>query len=146
MPFRRSVFHCLAIVSILMAVPLGLIGCTQSLTERVFGTVSIDGVVLEDGQIEFTPTDGTPGPIAGGIIQNGKYEVPAVTQGLRTGGTYKVSIISMKGGGRYAPDPNSPSGQREILINVVPSKFNEATELRVKIIPGENQHDFALNS
>ncbi|RIK77039.1 MAG: hypothetical protein DCC67_13160 [Planctomycetota bacterium] len=121
-------------------------GCGGTGTVAVSGTVTLDGAPLATGEIEFTPTEETGGPAAGAVIEGGRYEVPAVAQGLRIGGVYKVRIISLAGRGNFAKDPNAPGGQREALENIIPARYNENTELQITVSGDSSVHDFALSS
>jgi hypothetical protein len=98
-------------------------GCGGSLTQAVSGTVTLDGAPLATGEIEFAPEPGTKGPAAGATIENGRFDVPAVEQGLRTGGTYAVRITSLAGRGNFAKDPNAPGGRREALENTLQREY-----------------------
>ena len=126
-----------------------LSGCGGgSSTQALSGTVTVDGQPLKMGEIKFTPFQGTTGPIAGAAIENGLFEVPAVAQGLKTGGTYRVEISSMVGSGEWVASPVGLGGKREALKNIVPARYNIETELQITISadPEENTHDFALTS
>lgn len=127
---------------------LSVVGCTESEVQEVTGTVTLDGAPLTSGQIQFIPDGDTGGPTAGATIENGAYTIPAVKAGLKTHGTYAVKITAMKGNGVMVPDPNEPSGKREMQANYLPSRYNETTELKVTISAksSENEKDFALTS
>jgi hypothetical protein len=124
------------------------IGCDGSPIREVRGTITFDGKPLESGEILFKAVEGGEAPDAGAPIANGNYIVPAVTRGMRAGSTYRVEISSWVGRGRKAPDPNSPTGQSDLLENIVPEKFNTSSELTVTVSPSrsENQFDFDLTS
>lgn len=121
-------------------------GCSQSGTQAISGSVTLDGAPLATGEIEFVPAAKTGGPLVGGSIEQGKYGIAAVAQGLKTGGVYAVRITSLQGRGRFVLDPNSPGRKREALENVIPTCYNEVTQLSVTISPGQATHDFALKS
>lgn len=125
-----------------------IVGCSPTLTQKVSGTVTLDGQPLATGQIEFAPTAGTTGPTAGAEIVDGHYEVPAVSQGLRIGGTYRVAIISFVGSGEWIMHPDEPSGKREALKNIISERYNVKSELQVTISKNarDNVFDFALSS
>ena len=44
----------------------------------VSGVVTLDGVPVAEGSIIFRPIDGTQGPMAGAVIQNGHYAIDRV--------------------------------------------------------------------
>ncbi|TWT90380.1 hypothetical protein Mal64_07690 [Pseudobythopirellula maris] len=127
---------------------LFLAGCSSSPQREIRGQVSLDGQPLESGEILFKPTAGSVGPTAGSSITDGEYSIPAVAQGVIAGNQYQVSITSMAGSGRMAPDPNEPTGQRELLENIVPERYNTDTELTITVSAdkSENVFDFPLES
>lgn len=121
-------------------------GCSRTGTQAISGSVSLDGAPLATGEIEFVPSAQTGGPVVGAAIEQGQYQVPAVAQGLRSEGTYVVRITSLQGRGMMVPDPNEPSGKREALENVIPARYNETSELSLKLTPEKNVHDFVLTT
>lgn len=125
-----------------------VVGCGGSTQRQVQGVVTMDGQPLETGEIQFKPIAGSLGPTAGATITNGSYLVPAVEQGVRAGGQYLVSITSMAGSGRMAPDPNAPTGQRELLENIVPARYNTDSTLTVTVSAdrSKNVYDFDVKS
>ncbi|WP_145111493.1 hypothetical protein [Botrimarina mediterranea] len=149
-----NVRHPLVVVSTTVQRFLGaallsaIIGCGGSPVRQIQGVVTLDGQPLESGEIQFTPTAGSVGPTAGSSISNGKYVVPAVEQGVRAGGEYRVSITSMAASGRMAPDPNSPTGQRELLENIVPDRYSTGSTLSITVASSssDNTFDFPLTT
>jgi len=136
--------RCVCGVLLLFILP----GCESSSTQRVSGMITLDGTPLETGEITFSSVSEGGGPDAGSIIENGRYQVPAVAQGLRAGDDYIVSIISMAGSGQWLPDPTAPTGKSEGLINVLPTRYNTESELVVTISSTQhkNTFDFELTS
>lgn len=137
---------------------LGGIGCSQkdSGLRAAYGTVSFDGKPLTKGTISFesvTLTSDTTsagrGSSSGGLVESGKYSVPA-EKGLKPG-KYRVRIS--------APDPDHlvkaknprkrdmgpmPSGT-EIPSELIPVKYNAKSEEIVEIkTAGGNKFDFNL--
>lgn len=125
-----------------------LVGCGSTGTQEISGTVTLDGKEIEEGQIEFVPIESTKGPTAGAPIQQGKFTVPAVANGLVTNGVYRVSISSMVGSGQFSRNPVAPGGKSEALKESIPSRYNEASELKITVSPNpaENTHVFQLIS
>lgn len=123
-------------------------GCGQPGTQEVRGSVLLDGAPITEGQIEFSPIAPTQGPIAGAVIQDGNYHVPAAANGLKVGGNYRVSISAMTGSGKFIRNPVAPGGKSEALKEIVPSRYNEHSELQITISPSaaENTHNFELSS
>lgn len=52
-------------------------GCDHDGRVSVEGTVTLDGQLLEKGQIQFCPMPGTAGPTSGAEIVDGKFAIPA---------------------------------------------------------------------
>ena len=125
---------------------LALVGCNSRTPMRVWGDVSYEGKPISDGQIVFTPMNGTPGPTTGGSIADGRYEVP-VKNGPWRGGTYQIEITALAKNGAKLPNPTDPSGPPvELADNYIPAQFNHQSELRVTISANaaQNKFDFHL--
>jgi hypothetical protein len=112
-------------------------GCGDGLI-IVRGQVLFDNVPLENGSINFRPTEGTTGPTAGANIKDGAYQVP---NGLARG-TYAVEIRSWRKTGKQVA---SPVGTIEETVNAIPAFYwGEATTLRAHLQPGSGSVDFKL--
>lgn len=142
--------HCRlrSLISLMLVVPLLLTSsaCNHSIERSISGNVTFDGVPLESGEIQFKPLEGSDGPTAGSMIVNGRYAIPAVAQGVRANNKYRVEITALIGQGRMSPDPNSPSGQSELLENIIPDRYNTQSTLQVTVSsnPSENSFNFDL--
>lgn len=117
-----------------------LIGCQRKPVTIVEGTVTLDGSPLAKGTILLVPADGK-GQTAGDGITNGRYRMPA------SPGAMTVQIRALKKGG-LVKDPGDPAGSTmvERMVEAIPARYNEATELRITLVPGVNRKDFALES
>jgi len=115
-----------------------VMGCGTSEFSEVTGTIRFKGELVPDGGITFVSANGT-GPTAGGMIKEGKYTASNVPHGMS-----KVRITSSKiTGMRKAYDtPDSPT--IPIEKELLPSKYNNATELTYDVKPGSNQKDWDL--
>jgi len=107
---------------------------------HVQGDVKVDGVPLEKGSIDFFPVDGTQGPSAGGVIENGKYDL-ALGKGPAVGRN-RVEIHGVKKTGRKVPDHMAPGTMRDETVEAVPADFNTNSTLVRDIAPGSNVVDF----
>jgi hypothetical protein len=118
----------------------GCAGCAPSIS----GTVKLNGEPLADGDIQFIPIEGTPGPDAGAVIKDGKYKV--VQKGL-AGGKYRVSIRGYKQSGKLVPDPLSGPPVKE-TVQIVPREYHgEKSKLVREITRGTNPPlDFDLET
>lgn len=100
--------------------------------------VTIDGVAPETGSISFIPIDGST-PTAGSVIEKGKYDSEAPI------GESKVEIRVPKviGKKKLYDTPDSPV--QDIMEEVLPPKYNEASELRFTGVKGKNEKNWELS-
>ncbi len=131
-------------------------GCgSGGLGVAVSGKVSLDGQPIQDGTIQFVPIEGTQGPTAGGTIKEGAYSIPR--DGGPVPGKYRVEISSfadvkdatekeMAGAlfGRPATDMPKTAQVQKIRKNIVPTKFNETSELKTDVPQGAS-HEANFN-
>jgi hypothetical protein len=113
-----------------------LSGCGNSKLSEVSGTISYDGKPIEQGSIAFIPADGN-GPSGGSPIVDGKY----FAQNVPVGKT-KVQIKGARVTGQKRMLPDSPpvSTSEEML----PAKYNTASELTYEVKSGTQVKDFDL--
>lgn len=107
----------------------------------VSGSVLVDKEPLAEGSISFHPTDGTEGPEAGGIIKDGKYDIPA-SQGPVVG-MNKVVIRGFRKSDKKITDPFKKEQVFEMVLAVGP-EFNDQSTLKRPIEAGSNKLDFEL--
>ena len=115
-----------------------ILGCgPEPNVGQISGTVSFNEKPVAKGSISFVPANGQ-GPSGGGEIVNGKYKCDAAL------GSCKVEIRSPKvvGKRKLYDTPNSP--EQEVYEEVLPQKYNEATELIVEIKKGSNEKNWDL--
>ncbi|MCE9561581.1 MAG: carboxypeptidase-like regulatory domain-containing protein [Planctomycetes bacterium] len=119
------------------------VGCgMQGGRQPVSGSVSHNGQPLNGATVTFFAMEGPPGPIAGALIKDGRFNIPA-EHGLEPG-TYKVSISMAVPGGIQTPEEKaagaSPKGKEGL-----PEKYNTATTLTAEVkASGSNHFDFKL--
>ena len=110
----------------------------------VSGGVTYQGKPVEDGMIQFIPSAETQGPTAGAEIKGGKFSIPA--QNGPVPGTYRVEVSSyqdvkkatqkdMAGATFGRPLEQFQAGDQTQMIrrNVIPPKYNAASELKASI-------------
>jgi hypothetical protein len=117
---------------------LALTGCDSGPpTGEVKGTVKVDGKLVEEGAIGFSPVDGKTAT-AGGMIKDGQYAVKVPV------GLMKVSISMPKvvGHKKIYPTPNSPT--MPVTVEGLPARYNEKTELQFEVKAGLNEKDYDL--
>ncbi|MCY3010466.1 MAG: hypothetical protein NTY42_11545 [Planctomycetota bacterium] len=120
--------------------PLLFIGCgPESKMATITGTVTVDGKPPATGSISFVAIDGLT-PNTGTEIKDGKFtsEVPI--------GESKVEIRVPKvvGKKKLYDTPDSP--EQDVMIELLPPKFNEQTELRYTAKKGKNENNWDLKS
>jgi hypothetical protein len=147
--FRTSVTACLkqaALVSICVAIAT-CAGCGKKGPKRaaVSGQVSLDGQPITEGIIQFLPVEGTVGPEAGGIIENGHYDIPR--QRGPVVGKNRIELRASKKTGRKIQDPTGRTG---ILTDeskeAFPPTVNTNSTLVREIKDEPNKLDFDIKS
>jgi hypothetical protein len=137
------------VLLICLATCLVLVGCSgdDPLGRlKISGKVTLDGTPLDSGTIHFEPLDaaggsGAGGHGGGGVITDGKYELPA-KHGLPEG-NYRVSISAPEASdqepvmGRELPPP----------AERIPERYNIQSQLTARVTSdGPNTFDFQLES
>lgn len=122
-----------AICSVLLVV----LGCAGSEKPKyaVRGTVTFDGVQVEDGDILFIPAQ-RDSAAEGGRIEDGTFEF------LATAGPKRVEIRAAK----LDPKLKNPRGE-PTPVDYIPAKFNSQSTLNAEVTAsGANQFSFDLKS
>jgi hypothetical protein len=114
-------------------------GCEKPTKGVVTGAVKVDGTPVQTGSIAFFPTDGKSAT-AGAEILDGNYTAAVPF------GTAKVEIRVPKvvGKKKLYDTPDSP--MKEIMVESLPAKYNDASELTLDVKPGENRQDYDLTT
>jgi len=122
---------------LLLAVSL-CCGCGSKFAD-VTGKVTMAGLPVDMGTIQFVPADGQ-GPTGAEKIKEGQYAIR-----LRPG-QYKVEIHGYrKTGERHHVNADPKSPIKDSVEEIVPERYNGATTLTREIKPGTQQEDFPLN-
>jgi hypothetical protein len=106
------------------------------------GEVTFDGQPVDLGSISFIPAGGE-GRGSGGVIQDGKYDVPE--EKGATAGNYRVEIHWLKRTGRRLRDPDTGEMYDE-RREALPDKLHAKSEVTVEVPLPENRYDFNLKS
>jgi hypothetical protein len=110
--------------------------------QAVSGKVTLDSRPLDNGTIQFTPTD-KQGLLSGSSIVAGEYRIPK-EKGLPPG-KYTVQISSGLPGSAIAP-VGPPGFVPPPLKERIPEKYNSMSQLSVEVKSGgDNTFDFDLN-
>lgn len=135
---------CLMASSLLAVVLfVSLAGCgagdTGPVKLQVTGQVTLDGEPVAEGEIIFSPVDGTGHRHAGRII-DGSYELES------TAGKKKVEITAYRDS-KDRFDESNPGERVPIREQFIPENYNAQTTLTVEVEDSSgNRHDFQLQS
>ena len=126
-----------AILCISALIFLSTLGCGHKGIQTISGTVNYGGQPVEKGTITFQSSDGT-GPVAAAKIIDGQYSLEI------TSGEKQVKILGFKVVGQrpYSGFANSPPV--EVQQQIIPSRYNDSSELTCEITRGENKYNFDL--
>ncbi|MBN1853202.1 MAG: hypothetical protein JW829_10780 [Pirellulales bacterium] len=124
----------------LLAAFLLVPGCSDQMkTGDVTGNIQVDGQPARTGSIAFIPVDGKS-PTAGAEILGGQYSAKVPLGEVKV----EIRVSKVVGHKKLYDTPNSPI--QPILEEVLPEKYNNQTELQMKVEPGKNQKDFDLKT
>lgn len=108
----------------------------------VHGTVTLDGQPIENGAVQFEPTQGTTGPVAGATIENGHYSVPQAS-----GPVLGANLVKISGVHKTGKRTRTPTGQIiDEYAPAIPSRYGKNSTLVVQIELKDNVCDFPLTS
>ena len=108
----------------------------------ISGTVRLEGERLDQGSIEFAPTEEGPNVTSGGRIENGRFRIPA-HQGLPPG-TYLVRISSAEAVGEPI-EPEFPGDSPVVAQERIPQQYNVKSDKHVTVTEGgRNVFDFDI--
>jgi hypothetical protein len=126
---------------LLMPLLVVVLGCSsEDGRAPVRGEVKVDGSPLEEGSINFFPAGDAQGPSAGGVIAEGKYDIPQAMGPVI--GKNRVEIRGVKKTGRQVPNHMAPGTMREELVEALPVEVNTKSQLVRDVVAGTNVIDF----
>ena len=141
----RTWLLCLAAMGFLACLVGGCGRGDSSGRASVEGKVTLDGNPIERGSISFYPYGQTRGMVAGGVIEQGRYSIPA-DQGPVIGQN-RVEIRAPKKTGKKIPDPYGKPGQMiDEIAEAVPEQYNVKSTLVREVKAGRNILDFDLRT
>jgi hypothetical protein len=125
-------------------IALAGLGCSSdSDRSHVQGAVSYNGEPVDDGGIGFLPDEGNPSQFkATGQIVDGRYNLDNKRGPFP--GKYRVEIYWNKKTGRTITGRSGAT--KDERRQALPAKYNERTELKVEVKPGNNTLDFDLKN
>jgi hypothetical protein len=112
----------------------------------VSGRVTVDGQPLDLGVIAFMPQGAGEGSgrVSGAPIRDGIYSVPE--EKGPTAATYKVQIHWNKRTGRKIPNPFDREQLIDELMEGLPAKYHEKSELTAQVSSNQTTFNFDLQS
>lgn len=119
------------------------LGCGANESAEVRGKVSLDGQPLEEGTISFIPNTGSQNQ-AWAPIKGGAFVIEG-SSGLGLG-VSRVEIRALRRTGKILPTSISGMEPDYEMQEVIPQRYNSASQLKAEIKPGVNQIDFDLKS
>jgi hypothetical protein len=125
----------IALIGLLTAVELAGCGGPKFPTARLEGTVTVDGVPVEKGNISFTPIQG--GRLsATAAITGGRYVAEGVPQGK-----VRVDFQGTKETGKTVMQFDKPYPE---TVDVIPQKYR--TGMEIEVGGSDANRDFKLTS
>jgi hypothetical protein len=117
-----------------------LSGCSQSTTHgTVQGTVSLDGIALDEGVVRFVPIDGAS-PTASASVVAGAFNAVVPV------GAMRVECSAPKVLGRQKMYDTADSPEVDVVGELLPVRYNVRSELTHEIVPGPQQYSLDLQS
>ncbi len=139
-PQRNILIGILIAVVLVMGIGLWWTFSPPSDRGAVDGKVTLDGQLLEKGEIVFHPIEGTKGPMTMIPIVNGRYEVGyAKGPGI---GRHKIEIHCWEKTGKMKLGPKGEQVDDE--KDVVAAKFNVKSDLTFEVGRGAQSKDWAV--
>jgi hypothetical protein len=118
-------------------------GCSDGLRRAaVSGQILVDKEPLQEGKIDFFPSEPNAGPSTGAVVKDGKYSIPAGEGAIV--GKNRVEIRGFRKSGRKTPDVWEKGKMIDEMISAVPAEFNDKTTLAREIQEGNNTLNFDL--
>ena len=132
-------------VLLILAVACGCGSKSRWQHAAVEGKVTLDGVPIERGAINFIPTGQTQGVATGAAIENGQYHIAAADGPVV--GMNRVEISAPRKTGRKVQAAMSDPGKTmDETVEAVPAKYNRTSTLEREIKPEKNVLDFDLRT
>lgn len=122
----------------MLAALVTMTGCDQMAS--VSGNVRYKGENVESGVVQYIPPDGTP---VAAEITEGHYEI-AAERGLEPG-SFNVKLFGYRETGRMLVSTEDPSKKEPEVVELLPRKYNQASEIVVELSQGMNAKNFELD-
>lgn len=120
----------------LCAVALG--SCHPNLGQ-LSDAVTIDDEPVKNGSIAFFPVDGLSFS-SGAVITDGTYSAKVPIGKTRV----EIRVAKVVGEKKLYDAPNSPV--QPLLAELLPPRYNDASELEIEVVAGASELDFELTT
>jgi hypothetical protein len=128
------------IILMLGSVLTGVVGCSgPTPAGTVNGTVTLDGQPLKEGVVRFVPVDGKS-PTASAIVTDGKFTASVPL------GEMRVEFSAPRIIGRHVVYDTPDSPVVDEVAELIPSRFNTKSELKITVQKGDQGETFPLKS
>lgn len=125
--------------ALLSAATLTHTGCEQPNIGVVTGQVVVDGEPAPNGSIAFFPLEGQSFT-AGSEIVDGRYRARVPV------GSSRVEIRVSKIVGEHKLYDTADSPVQPVMEEMLPPRYNAASELKIDVVAGANEYDFELTT
>lgn len=102
--------------------------------------MTLDGAPVNRGMISLEAPDGK-GTSSGSNVENGKFRIADVQPGPKT---VRISAVKIVGKQKAYETPDSP--EIEVTEELLPKRYNDATELKLDVSAPKTTHDFKLEA
>lgn len=128
------------ITLLVLLASLALGGCFQSSTHgTVNGTVTVDSEPLREGTVRFVPVDGAS-QTASAMVSGGKFTATVPV------GLMRVEFSGSKVVGRQKMYNTPDSPAVDMVIELLPPRYNVQSELTLDVQAGPQDAPFELSS
>lgn len=124
-------------LALVLASLMAVAGCDSAAT--VSGNVQYQGQAVESGMVQYVPAEGNS---VSTKVDNGSYQIGA-ERGLKPG-VYSVKLYGYRETGRMLNTGEGPSKKEPEVVEMLPRRYNHASEIVVELMSGQNAKDFDL--
>lgn len=103
------------------------------------GQITINGQPLESAEIQFLPMNSASGEHVGAVVTQGRYTIENTDRAKE--GEYQVQIRAFRSSGKKVWDgmgDGKTKNMVEDFSQFIPNRYNDASELKVTLRPGDN--------
>lgn len=114
-------------------------GCNDG-TATVSGKITFNGESVSQGMITLEPVDGV-GSVTGANVEAGTYTIENVLPGEKL---VRISAAYVVGTEKRYPDEPTSTDVIELMEDLIPAEFNNASTLKLTVEAPDTPKDFEL--